>query len=170
MRHKKYYWGLAILITLLVDTVCILFLFHKYIPQETFNLFEAFFISCMSWDREYSFVQDAESYFFEIEGKDPPSEFMDRFSGHSPLIKKGSNFVADDFDNNTGIFFRIDSWRWHGWGWLMKDRAAISGGFDIPNRVNCATYIFKRGKKGWAWDVPKGSFIGNIEIPIPLKR
>ena len=85
--HKKWYLVSAILIILLLDTVCILFLLDKYVPQETFNLFEAFFRFSMSGDKDSSLVQDSEAYFFEIEGKDPPSEFMDLFAKHPIPVK-----------------------------------------------------------------------------------
>lgn len=149
--NKKWYLVLA-LIVLLLDTACILFLLDKSVPQETFNLFEAFFRYSMSENKDYPSVQDAEAYFFEIEGKDPPSEFMVRFAGEFPPVKKGSDFVVDDFDNNTGILFRIDSWKWIGLGWLTRDHAKISGGYDTPGAIYYATYIFKRDKNGWALD------------------
>ncbi len=168
LMHKKWYLVLAILIILLLDTACILFLLDKYVPQETFNLFEAFFRFSMSGNNDSPSVQDAETYFLEIEGRDPPSEFMVRFAKHSPLVKKGSEFVADDFDNNMWHFFRIERWRWIGYGW---DHAVISGGYDVPGSASrCgggAVYIFRRGKKGWAFDkLMEASYIG-IEIPIP---
>ena len=150
--NKKWYLGLAILIILLLDTACILFLLDKYAPQEAFNLFEAFFRCSMSWNKDSLIVQDAEAYFFEIEGRDPPSEFMDRFAKHPIPVKKGSDFVEDDFDKNTGTLFSITSWRWIGWGWLTRDHAEIHGGYEDRGSGYYATYIFKRDKKGWALD------------------
>ncbi len=158
--NKKLYLGLSILITLL-DTACILFLLHKHGPHEAFDLFEAFF--------HYQFMlregesnpdsHEAFSYFLEIAGKDPPSEFMVRFAGNSPPIKNGSEFVLENFENegSDGLIFRIKSWRWIGWGWLTRDHAKIrcvyeghSGGYDV-------TYILKSDKKGWMVDRVRSS-------------
>ena len=67
------------------------------LPDETpdpeiLDLFETFF--------RYKFEnnasaqkQDAEAYFLEIEGENPSPEFLARFKGHSPPVKKGSEFV-----------------------------------------------------------------------------
>lgn len=62
---------------------------------EILDLFETFF--------RYKFEnnasaqqQDAEAYFLEIEGEDPSPEFLARFKGHSPPVKKGSEFVMGD--------------------------------------------------------------------------
>lgn len=172
--RKKVFWGLAILIILLVDLACVLFFLHKQAPQEAFNLFEAFFRCNLI---EFNFIynastvqQDAEAYFFEIEGKDPPSDFMVRFAGHSTPIKKESEFVLDDFENN-GLLFRIDSWKWIGWGWFTRDHAEISGGYDDRVSSYYATYTFKRDKKGWALDNvgPIAHFDGVLMPPIPSR-
>ncbi len=138
--------GLVILITLLVDTACVVFLLHKHAPQEAFDLFESFF--------RYHFIdqREVQVYFLEIEGKDPPSEFMDRFAGHSPSIKNGSEFISDGFENSDGILFQIDSWRWRGWGWLTRAHAVISGGYRDKFGVSYATYILKREKNRWTLD------------------
>lgn len=148
--QKKWYFVLAIVIILLLDTVCILFLLDKYATQEAFNLFEAFFQYAMP--KRSPFTEGSGAYFFEIQGKDPPSDFMVRFVNHSPPIKKGSDFVANDFDNNPGILFRIGSWKWIGLGWLTRDHAEIYCEYEIRDVVYPATYIFKRDRKGWAFD------------------
>lgn len=165
MRHKKYYWGLAILITLLLDTACILFLLHKSAPEEAFNLFEAFFRYQFIYNECFYTPEANESYFLEIEGQNPPANFMARFAGHSPRVKKGSDFVLDDLGvkRRDGILFRIDSWKWIGLGWLTRDHAEICGECDLSSSGAGTIYIWKRDKKGWAlagmghtlvWDGP----------------
>ena len=59
---------------------------------KTLDLFETFF--------RYTFKnngsgekQNAEAYFLEIDGENPSPEFLARFKGHSPPVKKGSEFV-----------------------------------------------------------------------------
>lgn len=166
MRRKKWYLWLSILIILLVDTVCVLFLLYRYAPEEAFDLFEAFFryqflynntpedVDSYFYEYLYNTPEAGESYFFEIEGQDPPANFMARFSGHSPRVKAGSDFVLDEFGikQRPGILFLINSWKWLGWGWLTRDHAEISGGYEDPSGYYYATYIFKRDKKGWALD------------------
>jgi len=154
--NKKLYWRLSILITLL-DTVCILFLLHKHGPHEAFDLFEAFFRYQFILDEGPPDPRKAAAYFLEIEGKDPPSEFMVRFAGHSPPIKNGSEFVSEDFANeglirSDGLLFRIKSWRWAGWGWFARDHAKIRGGYGGHFSGYTATYILKSDKKGWIVD------------------
>ena len=149
--NRKMYWGLVIFIILLMDLACVLFLLYKHGPHEAFEAFEAFF--------RYQFIREgtsyqleAEAYFLEIGGKDPPSEFMDRFSGHSPPTKNGSEFVSDDFENSDDLLFKIESWKWIGWGWLTRDHAEICGGYEDNFSGYYATYILKRDKKGWTLD------------------
>ena len=151
MKHKKWYW-LAICITLLADTICVLFLLYRFAHEEAFDLFEAFFRHQFIYNECFYTPEAGESYFFEIEGQDPPANFMARFAGHSPRIKGGSDFVLDDLgiERRPGILFRIDSWKWIGWGWLTRDHAAIDGGCHVSSSGNNTTYIWKRDKKGWA--------------------
>ena len=147
--QKKWYLVLAIVIILLLDSACILFLLDKYAQQEAFNLFEAFFQYAMP--KRSPFVEGSGAYFFEIQGKDPPSYFMVRFAKHSPPVKKGSEFLSNDFDNNPGVLFRIVSWKWIGLGWLTRDHAEIWCEYETRYVVYPATFIFKRDRKGWAF-------------------
>ena len=121
---------------------------------EILDLFEVFF--------RYKFEnnasaqkQDAEAYFLEIEGEDPPPEFLARFKGHSPPVKKGSEFVmggsividGEAPTEGNGLLFRIDSYRWIG---LFKNYVKISGGYSEGElSASWASYIWIRRKGKW---------------------
>ena len=131
---------------------------------ETLDLFEVFF--------RYKFEnnasgqqQDAEAYFLEIEGEDPPPEFLARFKGHSPPVKKGSEFVMESsfvIDGEAsmegnGLLFRIDSYRWVG---LFGNCVKISGGYSEGElSASWASYIWIRRKGKWELE-----FIGDSAI------
>ena len=132
--------------------------------QEMSDLFEAFFR--YKFENNHSGAQQgAEGYFLQIEGKDPSLEFMARFAGHSPPVRKGSEFVSewvtipqDDgtvlfSGRNNGLLFRIDSCQWVGWGWFTRDHVEICGGYDEASlSASSASYIWKRDRFGWALD------------------
>ena len=131
---------------------------------ETLDLFEVFF--------RYKFKnnasaqqQDAEAYFLEIEGEDPSPEFLARFKGHSPPVKKGSEFVMGGGiviegavpTEGNGLLFRIDSYRWVG---VFGNCVKISGGYSEGDlSASWASYIWIRRKGKW-----KLEFIGASAI------
>ncbi|MDD9975999.1 MAG: hypothetical protein OXU27_18460 [Candidatus Poribacteria bacterium] len=121
---------------------------------ETLDLFEMFF--------RYKFEnnasaqkQEAEAYFLEIEGEDPSPEFLARFKGHSPPVKKGSEFVMESSFviegeapiEGNGLLFRIDSYRWVG---LFGNCVKISGGYSEGElSMSWASYIWIKRKGKW---------------------
>ena len=121
---------------------------------EILDLFEVFF--------RYKFEnnasgqqQEAEAYFLEIQGEDPPPEFLARFQGHSPPIKKGSEFVMEGSivregetpTEGNGLLFRIDSYRWVG---LFRNCVKISGGYsEAELSASWASHIWMRRKGKW---------------------
>ena len=128
---------------------------------ETLDLFEMFF--------RYKFEnnasaqkQEAEAYFLEIEGEDPSPEFLARFKGHSPPVKKGSEFVMGGivvegaapteengllFREGNGLLFRIDSYRWVG---VFGNCVKISGGYSEGElSASWGAYIWIRRKGKW---------------------
>ncbi len=131
---------------------------------EILDLFEVFF--------RYKFEnnasaqkQDAEAYFLEIEGEDPSPEFLARFKGHSPPVKKGSEFVmggsivieGETPTEGNGLLFRIDSYQWVG---LFGNCVKISGGYSEGNlSASWASYIWIRRKGKWELE-----FIGDRAI------
>ena len=131
---------------------------------EILDLFETFF--------RYKFEnnasaekQDAEAYFLEIAGEDPPPEFLARFKGHSPSVKKGSEFVmggsivieGEAPTEGNGLLFRIDSYQWIG---LFGNCVKISGGYSEGNlSASWASYIWIRRKGKWELE-----FIGDRAI------
>ena len=131
---------------------------------EVLDLFEVFF--------RYKFEnnasaqkQDAEAYFLEIEGEDPSPEFLARFKGHSPPVKKGSEFVmggsivieGEAPTEGNGLLFRIDSYRRVG---LFRNCVKISGGYSEGDlSASWAAYIWIRRKGKWELE-----FIGDRAI------
>jgi hypothetical protein len=127
----------------------------KILDPETLDLFETFFR--YKFDNNYSGAQkNADAYFLEIQGEDPSPEFLARFKGHSPPVKKGSDFVlADGIVEGNGLLFRIDSYRWI--GRFNKNSVEIRGGYDEGNlSASWASYIWviKNGK----WKLKSVSF------------
>ena len=117
------------------------------LQAETLNLFEVFFR--YKFDTNGSAQkQDAEAYFLEIEGEDPSPEFLARFKGHSPPVKKGSEFVAaSTFVEGNGVLFRIDSHQWIG---LLRNCVKISGGYSEADlSASWGSYIWVRRKGKW---------------------
>lgn len=138
---------------------------QEEIPDpEILDLFETFF--------RYKFEnnasaqkQEAEAYFLEIEGEDPSPEFLARFKGHSPPVKRGSEFVMGSgivIEGETpiegnGLLFRIDTYKWIG---LFGNCVKISGGYSEGElSASWASYIWIRRKGKW-----KLEFIGDWAI------
>ena len=138
------------------------------LPDETpdpeiLDLFETFFR--YKFENNHSAQQqNAESYFLEIEGEDPSPEFLTRFKGHSPPVKKGSEFVMGGIvmgreapTEGNGLLFRIDSYRWVG---LFRNCVKISGGYSEGDlSASWASYIWIRRKGKWELE-----FIGDRAI------
>ena len=131
---------------------------------EILDLFEVFFRYKFE-DNASAQQQDAEAYFLEIEGEDPSPEFLARFKGHSPPVKKGSEFVmggrivmdGEAPTEGNGLLFRIDSYRWIG---LFKNCVKISGGYSEGElSASWASYIWIRRKGKWELE-----FIGAAAI------
>ena len=117
-------------------------------PQaEILDLFEAFFRYKFDNNRSGS-QENAEAYFLEIQGEDPSPEFLARFKGHSPPVKKGSEFVMwSEFVRGNGLLFRIDSYKRFG---LFGNLAKISGGYSEGDlSVSWGSYIWVKRKEKW---------------------
>lgn len=86
--------------------------------------------------------QQAKAYFLSIENKDPPPEFLARFAGHTPPVRKGSGFAIGD-----GLKFRIVSWKWR-----SRNKLEIDGGYyEHGESASGDQYIVVR--KGDQWVV-----------------
>lgn len=131
---------------------------------EILDLFETFFRYKFE-NNSSAQKQDAEGYFLEIEGEDPSPEFFARFKGHSPPVKKGSEFVmggsividGEAPTEGNGLLFRIDRYQWIG---LFGNCVKISGGYSEGNlSASWASYIWIRRKGKWELE-----FIGDRAI------
>lgn len=88
--------------------------------------------------------QQAETYFLTIKNRNPPSEFLKRFSGHTPPVKNGSEFGI-----GKGLKFRID-----GWEWISDDKINVIGGYyeDVLSSSGSCYFLFRKDGK---WVVEK---------------
>ncbi len=134
--------------------------------QKVLDAFEAFFRYKFE-NNDSGAQQNAEAYFLEIAGKDPSSDFLARFDGHAPRVKKGSEFIegsmflreGEDIIENNGILFRIDSCKWVGLGWITRNHVEIYGGYYegwLSASGNSYIWVRKKGKwtlksKGIGW-------------------
>ena len=86
--------------------------------------------------------------FWKLQGEDPSPEFLARFKGHSPPVKKGSEFVMwSEFVRGNGLLFRIDSYKRFG---LFGNLAKISGGYSEGDlSVSWGSYIWVKRKEKW---------------------
>ena len=85
--------------------------------------------------------QEAKVYFIEIEDKDPSSDFLARFDGHSPPVKKGSGYKED----GKCLLFRIDRYTW-----LDENTVEIRGGYNEgPQSTSSANYTLERKNSKW---------------------
>lgn len=172
--------AICVLIADLILFVCV-FLVIKLSPSEnrpeTLDLFEAFFRYKFGNNYSQGKNTDAYYYYLEIAGKDPSPEFMVRFDGHSPPVKKGSEFVEPELikivdvespdaepmdlevDVENGILFQIHSCKWVGLGWITRNSVEIYGGYYegwLSASRNSYIWVRKKGKwtlkskgKGW---------------------
>ena len=84
--------------------------------------------------------QNAAAYFLSINQQDAPAELLDRFVGHSPPVKPGSQFRE-----GNGLKFRIDTINW-----LDKRTVEIEGGYYEGNvSASGNTYVLRRQKGSW---------------------
>ena len=85
--------------------------------------------------------QKAAAYFLTIDERDLPAEFMDRFQGHGPPVKPGSQFR----EGKKGLKFRIETLTW-----LDKRTVEIEGGYYEGNvSASGNTYVLRRQKGSW---------------------
>ncbi len=85
--------------------------------------------------------QNAKVYFIEIEDKDPSSDFLARFNGHSPPVKKGSGYKED----GNSLLFRIDRYTW-----IDDNTVEIRGGYNEgPLSASWANYTWERKNSKW---------------------
>jgi len=84
--------------------------------------------------------QGAQAYFLFITGEDLPPDFMERFSGHMPPVKNGSQFTVGE-----GLRFRIDGWRR-----ISPDKFEVGGGYYEGNlSASGNRYIVVRESGAW---------------------
>ena len=86
--------------------------------------------------------QNAAAYFLSIGGKDLPKALLDRFRGHSPPVKQGSQFQV-----GNGLKFRIVRI-----SWLDDINVEVGGGYYEGNVSSSGNTYHLRRKDG-TWKV-----------------
>jgi hypothetical protein len=106
--------------------------------RENVNIAEAVYRYQFRHNASYV-QQDADAFFLKLLGDDPPQALMERFEGHEPPVKRGS-----DFETGKGLLFEIETIE-------VKGRAAeVQGGYYegfLSSSGN--TYYVERSDGGW---------------------
>jgi hypothetical protein len=84
--------------------------------------------------------QNAAAYFLSINRQDAPTELLDRFAGHSPPVKPGSQFRI-----GNGLKFRIDTLVWLDEATVEVEGGYYEGGLSASGN----TYVLRRQKGSW---------------------
>jgi len=88
--------------------------------------------------------QKAPAYFLSLFGKDPAPEFLKRFAGHKPPVRKGS-----EFEIFKGIKFSVTLIKR-----VTRDKVEVSGGYyEAGLSASGNTYVLE--KKNGRWTVTK---------------
>jgi hypothetical protein len=96
----------------------------------------------------------AKVYFLRLQGKegDPTDEFMKRFAGHSPPVRKASacesdakKGVRDKTTGEMGLVFWISNVRWK-----SDTEVELGGGYDESSRsASSNAYVVKKVDGKW---------------------
>ena len=152
-----------VVIFILIAVVAITLFWTINRKSATLNVSEAFFryqfknnlSSLRGQNTMASFLSEGKAYFLEVEGKDPSPKLLARFKGHSPPVKKRSEFVGHstgsrlrkkdgsvdeviEGTDSNGIVFRINSYKWYG------NIVVITGGYyegNLSASSSAYTYI-----------------------------
>lgn len=94
--------------------------------------------------------QKASAYFLSIDGKDAPTDLLNRFEGQRPAVKAGS-----EFSEGKGLNFRIDTLIW-----LDEVTVEAEGGYYEGNvSASGNTYRLERQDGTWKVITKKGQWI-----------
>lgn len=92
----------------------------------------------------------------DSDGKDPSDDFMKRFAGHTPPVKKyskstidDSQYVIDDETRVRGLIFSVSRITWFG-----KSKVQVSGG-EYAGSLNSSGGTYYLEKKEGKWIVVK---------------
>jgi hypothetical protein len=96
--------------------------------------------------------QNAKVYFLSLRYRNPSKEFMERFTGNTPVVSTVSECTEDDDirDLQTdarGILFRITNIKW-----VTPTRGEVSGGYD-EGRLSSSGDTYYVEKRDGRWIV-----------------
>lgn len=95
--------------------------------------------------------QNVDTYFLEVDGKDPPAEFVARFAGHEPPVEPVSHAIASADEGvrhrergGDGLIFKQERLRW-----IDDGKAEVDGGYyeaGLSSSGNTYTVEWKDGR------------------------
>ncbi|RKU06192.1 hypothetical protein C6501_18930 [Candidatus Poribacteria bacterium] len=141
---------LKILIWTFIPVVVIVALYLLFKPSDrnvaildeaTLDVSEAFF--------RYEFENEKEAhvdtFYIEIQDKDPPRQLLARFKDYSKRVEKGSNAQDDGIRIVNGILFFIKSYKWY-----SDSSVVIHGGLYVGNvGLETGDYTLEKSLDKW---------------------
>lgn len=104
--------------------------------------------------------QQARVYFLSIwglgeDGKDPSDDFMRRFAGNVPPVKKFSrvsfeNGLRDEETGSPGLIFRVTAIKW-----ITRARVEATGGY-YAGYLNASGNVYYVERRNGTWTVVRG--------------
>jgi hypothetical protein len=83
---------------------------------------------------------EAPAFYLELMGEDPSPEFLARFDGNEPPVRKGS-----EFGDGGGVLFRVESVKR-----VSDTKVEVSGGYyEGSLSASGNTYFLERKDGGW---------------------
>ncbi|MBA4016857.1 MAG: hypothetical protein C0483_06700 [Pirellula sp.] len=86
--------------------------------------------------------QNAKAYFIQIDDKDPDDAFLNRFDGHAPPVRLGSQFRVGD-----GLLFHVEAFKW-----IDANTVEASGGYYEAN-LSSSGNSYRLERKNGVWQV-----------------
>jgi hypothetical protein len=96
--------------------------------------------------------KNAQVYFLEVNGRDPPDTLIKRFTDHKPPVRKvsscspeGIKGVRDKKTGQRGLIFRVTTVKW-----LSETEVTLDGGYH-ENGLSASgnTYTLKKENEKW---------------------
>ncbi len=90
---------------------------------------------------ESSAQESAVAYYLQIDGADPPHDFLERFEGHVPPVR-----VASEFERGEGgLLFRIGELKV-----LVDGSIEVTGGYQGRLTASGHKYTLELKEGGWS--------------------
>lgn len=115
---------------------------------EILQVFETLFRH--QFQRNASAVQqNAKGYFLTIDQQDPTPEFLTRFAGHVPPVRKGSEFAVEQ----EGVLFRVGAVKW-----IDDSTVEVHGGY-YEGELSSSKNVYRLVRKDGKWVVERDQML-----------